>query len=75
MAQNKGCLICFLIILHSVEETLKKMQQVKVDGTYIVDVRIDFLNNFNPKSDLVILLKERPLPIPITYNPNWVGGE
>jgi hypothetical protein len=75
MAQNKGCLICFLIILHLEEETLKQMQQFKVDGTYIVDARISFLNNFNPKFDLVILLKERPLPIPITYNPNWVGGD
>ena len=73
--QNKGCLICFLVILNSVEETLKQMQQVKVDGTYIFDVIIDFLNNFNPNSDLVILLKERPLPIPINYKPMWEGGE
>ena len=75
MPQNKGCIICFLIILHLVEETLKKMQQVKVDGIYIVDVRIDFFNKFNPNYDLVIILKERPLPIPITYSTNWVGGE
>lgn len=75
MAQNRGCLVCCPVISRSVEETLEQMQQAKVDGADIVEIRIDLLNNFNPKADLTILLKERPLPIIITYRPKWEGGE
>ncbi|KAH9322627.1 hypothetical protein KI387_017266 [Taxus chinensis] len=47
----------------------------KADGADIVELRIDHLHNFNPNTHLHSLLKQRPLPIIITYRPKWEGGE
>ena len=51
----------------SVDEMLDQMRKAKELGGDLVEIRIDFLNNFNPRQDLEILIKQSPLPTLVTY--------
>ncbi|XP_057825593.2 bifunctional 3-dehydroquinate dehydratase/shikimate dehydrogenase, chloroplastic isoform X2 [Cryptomeria japonica] len=74
MAQT-SCLVCCPLVANSVEETVIQMQQAKADGADIIELRLDHLHNFNPNTQLQIILNQRPLPIIVTYRPKWEGGE
>ena len=46
---------------------LIEMHKAKEIGSDIVEIRLDCLRNFNPSSDLQILIKQSPLPTLVTY--------
>lgn len=51
----------------TVDQMLLLMRKAKELGADLVEVRVDFLKNFNPRQDLEILIKQAPLPTLITY--------
>lgn len=53
------------------QELLKEAQLAKAD---LVELRLDFLSDLEPKEDLQILLKACPVPSIVTCRPSWEGG-
>ncbi|KAI9099122.1 hypothetical protein K1719_024889 [Acacia pycnantha] len=73
--RRNSTLICVPILSHSVDEMLIQMRKAKDIGADLVELRLDFLNHFNPPQHLQSLIKHRPLPTLITYRPTWEGGK
>lgn len=65
--RRNSTLICVPIVSHSVDEMLIQMRKAKDIGADLVELRLDFLNYFNPPQHLQSLIKHRPLPTLITY--------
>lgn len=59
--------ICAPVMAETVDQMLLLMRKAKELGADLVEVRVDFLKNFNPRQDLEILIKQAPLPTLITY--------
>ncbi|XP_058077169.1 bifunctional 3-dehydroquinate dehydratase/shikimate dehydrogenase, chloroplastic isoform X2 [Magnolia sinica] len=74
MASNPT-LLCVPLVSKSVEQMVVEMRQAKANGADLVEIRLDHLANFQPRTDLEILLKDRPLPALMTYRPKWEGGQ
>ncbi|KAJ4956139.1 hypothetical protein NE237_012922 [Protea cynaroides] len=68
-------LICAPIMGQSVDEMLSDIGKANAGGADLVEVRLDYLNSFNPRHDLEILIKQSPLPTLFTYRPKWEGGQ
>ncbi|XP_043720623.1 bifunctional 3-dehydroquinate dehydratase/shikimate dehydrogenase, chloroplastic-like [Telopea speciosissima] len=68
-------LLCAPIMGQSVDQMLSEISKAKAGGADLVEVRLDYLNNFNPRQDLEILIKQSPLTTLITYRPKWEGGQ
>lgn len=67
-------MICAPLMAQSVEQILSNMYQAKAEGADVVEIRLDCINNFQPRKDLEIILKKKPLPVLIVYRPKWAGG-
>ncbi|XP_050384124.1 bifunctional 3-dehydroquinate dehydratase/shikimate dehydrogenase, chloroplastic-like [Argentina anserina] len=68
-------LLCTPLMGTTVDQMLIEMHKAKEIGSDIVEIRLDCLRNFNPSSDLQILIKQSPLPTLVTYRPVWEGGQ
>ena len=66
-------LLCTSLTAATVEGMLSEAQEAVTAGADIVELRIDYLETFNPQTDLPKLLQECPLPSIVTYRPNWGG--
>ncbi|XP_057514111.1 bifunctional 3-dehydroquinate dehydratase/shikimate dehydrogenase, chloroplastic-like isoform X3 [Actinidia eriantha] len=67
--------ICALLLSHSVEQLVRDMYEAKAQGADVVEIRLDYINDFRPRQDLEIILKNKPLPVLIVYRPKWEGGQ
>lgn len=65
--RRNSTLICAPIIADSVEQMVSQMRKAKELGADLVEARLDFLKDFNPKQHLQTLINNRPLPTLITY--------
>ncbi|XP_043709231.1 bifunctional 3-dehydroquinate dehydratase/shikimate dehydrogenase, chloroplastic-like isoform X2 [Telopea speciosissima] len=74
MGKN-STLICSPVMGQSVDQMLSEMGKAKAGGADLVEVRLDYLNNLNPRQDLKVLIKQSPLPTLFTYRPKWEGGQ
>ncbi|XP_020529786.1 bifunctional 3-dehydroquinate dehydratase/shikimate dehydrogenase, chloroplastic isoform X1 [Amborella trichopoda] len=68
-------LLCAPLVAQTVDEILLQMNQAKVHGADLVEIRLDTLSNFKPHEDLKVLLQQRTLPAIVTYRPRWQGGQ
>ncbi|KAK4379967.1 hypothetical protein RND71_001829 [Anisodus tanguticus] len=68
-------LICAPIMADSVDQMLILMQKAKTSGADLVEVRLDSLKSFNPRSDIDTIIRQCPLPTLFTYRPTWEGGQ
>ncbi|KAK9293152.1 hypothetical protein L1049_021139 [Liquidambar formosana] len=73
MVKN-STMICAALMGESVEEMVSGMYKAKAQGADVVEVRLDFIDNFRPNQDLQILLNNKPLPVLVVYRPKWEGG-
>lgn len=73
--QRNSTQICTPVLAESADQMLVKMRKAKEAGADLVEVRLDFLKNFNPTQDLELLIKQAPLPTLFTFRPTWEGGE
>lgn len=60
-------LICAPVMAETVDQILIQARKAKELGADLVEFRLDFLKNFNPRQDLETLIKQCPLPTLITY--------
>lgn len=68
-------LICAPLMTDTVDQMLGLMLKAKTSGADLVEVRLDHLKSFNPRSDIELLIKRCPLPTLFTYRPTWEGGQ
>ncbi|XP_057961053.1 bifunctional 3-dehydroquinate dehydratase/shikimate dehydrogenase, chloroplastic-like [Malania oleifera] len=67
--------ICAPLMSQSVEQMVSDMYQAKAQGADVAEIRLDYIKNFQPRRDLEILLRNKPLPVIIVYRPKQEGGE
>lgn len=60
-------LICAPLMADTVDQMLGLMLKAKTSGADLVEVRLDHLKSFNPRSDVELLIKRCPLPTLFTY--------
>jgi len=51
----------------TVEQIMTDMYKAKVQGADLVEIRLDYIKNFQPRQDLETILKKKPLPVLIVY--------
>ncbi|XP_050225733.1 bifunctional 3-dehydroquinate dehydratase/shikimate dehydrogenase, chloroplastic-like [Mercurialis annua] len=73
--RRNSTLICAPIMETSVDQMLVQIRKAKELGADIVEIRVDFLDNFNCRQDLEVLIKQSVLPTLVTYRPKWEGGQ
>lgn len=66
IAKNKT-MICAPLMAQSVDQMVSDMGKAKAEGADIVEVRLDSIHSFQPRRDLEIILKNKPLPVLIVY--------
>jgi hypothetical protein len=84
-APRGGCHICAPLTAKYVSEMVAQMHEAKAAGATMVEVRLDHMYGWllvaprsgesKVKEDLKALLKDRPLPVILTYRPEWEGGK
>ncbi|KAB2629783.1 bifunctional 3-dehydroquinate dehydratase/shikimate dehydrogenase [Pyrus ussuriensis x Pyrus communis] len=74
-SRRNSTLICAPVMAESVDQMLVQMGKAKEVGADLVEIRVDFLKNFNPRQDLGALINQSPLPTLVTYRPSWEGGQ
>lgn len=67
-------LLCTSLTAKTVDGMLAEAQEALAAGADIVEVRLDYLENFSPETDLSTLLETCPLPVIVTFRPAWEGG-
>nr|UIP35190.1 bifunctional 3-dehydroquinate dehydratase/shikimate dehydrogenase 2 [Leucojum aestivum] len=76
MAEKYGStLLCAPTVAKTVEEMAAEMLTARSQGADVVEIRIDHLSAFDPRRDLEFLIKNRQIPVLITYRPKWEGGQ
>ncbi|KDP23587.1 hypothetical protein JCGZ_23420 [Jatropha curcas] len=58
----------------SVEQMVRDMYSAKSQGADVVEVRLDYIKNFQPGQDLETILRKKPLPVIIVYRSKCEGG-
>jgi 3-dehydroquinate dehydratase/shikimate dehydrogenase len=65
--------LCTSLVAPTIEGMLAEAQEAVANGADIVELRLDYLEQFSPEEDLPRLLKQCPLPAIVTYRPIWEG--
>lgn len=66
-------LICTSITASTVEAFLQEIKEASSTGVDILELRLDFLQDFEPDRDLDKLMGACSLPYIVTYRPKWEG--
>lgn len=51
----------------SIEQMVSQMHQAKAQGADMVEIRLDCIDNFQPRNDLETILRNKPLPVLTVY--------
>lgn len=57
----------------TVSSFLLEIEEAAASGVDIIELRLDFLTDFDPERDLDTILSASPLPFIVTYRPTWEG--
>ncbi|KAI5566542.1 hypothetical protein BDE02_13G027600 [Populus trichocarpa] len=68
-------MVCAPLMARSVEQMVIDMQSAEAQGADAVEVRLDYINSFQPSQDLETIIRNKPLPVIIVYRPRWEGGQ
>ncbi|KAL5712828.1 hypothetical protein ACHQM5_014957 [Ranunculus cassubicifolius] len=71
----KTTMICVQIMSESVKEIVDEMVEAKMQGADLVEIRLDYIKDFQPMDDLKIILTDKQLPVQVVYRPKWAGGQ
>ncbi|KAG2452420.1 hypothetical protein HYH02_002663 [Chlamydomonas schloesseri] len=74
-AATEPSYICTSVTATTVETFLAEIQEAAASGVDIIELRLDFLTDFDPEQHLEKILKSCPLPYIVTYRPVWEGGK
>ncbi|MCD7450340.1 hypothetical protein HAX54_005428 [Datura stramonium] len=72
---KNSAMICAPLMAPSVGQLVHGMHRAKAQGADFVEIRVDSIHNFQPQTDLQVLLKNKPLPVLILYRPIWEGNQ
>lgn len=68
------CNVCTSITAKTLEDFIKEIKEAEATGVDILELRLDFLEEFNPAEDLQKLMSCCTKPYIVTYRPEWEGG-
>eukprot|EP00198_Chlamydomonas_reinhardtii_P005010 XP_001694346.1 dehydroquinate dehydratase [Chlamydomonas reinhardtii] len=74
-ASTEPSYICTSVTATTVESFLAEIQEAAASGVDIIELRLDFLTDFDPEQHLEKIIKACPLPYIVTYRPVWEGGK
>lgn len=60
---NNSSMICAPLMGQSIGQMVSDMYRAKAEGADVVEVRLDYIKNFQPRQDLEALLRNKPLPV------------
>lgn len=66
-------LICTSVTATTVEAFLAEIQEAAASGVDVIELRLDFLTDFDPEQHLQRIMSSCPLPYIVTYRPTWEG--
>ena len=72
-AGSSSCFITTSVTASSVEGCIAEIKEAVALGVDIVELRLDFLQGFQPERDLDALMASCPIPYIVTYRPKWEG--
>lgn len=72
-ASTEPSYICTSVTATTVESFLAEIQEAAASGVDIIELRLDFLTDFDPEQHLEKIIKACPLPYIVTYRPVWEG--
>mmetsp|Transcript_20931 Transcript_20931/g.45776 ORF Transcript_20931/g.45776 Transcript_20931/m.45776 type:complete len:609 (+) Transcript_20931:186-2012(+) len=67
-------LICTSVTATTVEAFTKEIQEAEGYGVDIVELRLDFIKDFDTERDLPRIMSSCTRPFIVTYRPKWEGG-
>lgn len=59
----------------TIDAFIAEIKEAEVSGVDIVELRVDFLKNFNAEKDLERIMKSCTLPYIVTNRAKWEGGQ
>ncbi|KAF6260878.1 type I 3-dehydroquinase-domain-containing protein [Scenedesmus sp. NREL 46B-D3] len=71
---SEKCLICTSITAASMEAFLQEIAEASATGVDVIELRLDFIKNFEPMKDLERLMSACSMPYIVTFRPVWEGG-
>eukprot|EP00197_Chlamydomonas_leiostraca_P004102 CAMPEP_0202872118 /NCGR_PEP_ID=MMETSP1391-20130828/20452_1 /ASSEMBLY_ACC=CAM_ASM_000867 /TAXON_ID=1034604 /ORGANISM="Chlamydomonas leiostraca, Strain SAG 11-49" /LENGTH=542 /DNA_ID=CAMNT_0049553083 /DNA_START=98 /DNA_END=1726 /DNA_ORIENTATION=+ len=71
--KTSGFITCS-VTATTVQAFIDEIQEVAKSGVDIIELRLDFLKDFDTERDLKMIMASCPLPYIVTYRPKWEGG-
>lgn len=72
-AAQSRALICTSVTASSVALVLSEIMEAVAAGVDVVELRLDFIKEFDVESDLQKIMLACPIPYIVTYRPKWEG--
>jgi len=72
---KRSTLLCSSLTASTKKGMLEEAREAKDAGADVVELRLDFLEDFEPSRDLAEMIKGFELPCIVTYRPSWEGGQ
>jgi 3-dehydroquinate dehydratase/shikimate dehydrogenase len=73
--KKQNTLLCSSLTASTKSGMLEEAREAKNAGADVVELRLDFLKDFDPTSDLEEMVRGFELPCIVTYRPSWEGGK
>lgn len=61
------------VLCHTCAPHYDQVELAKAQGADVAELRLDYLEEFDPETDLQVLISESVLPVIITMRPTWEG--
>ena len=65
--------ICTSVTADTVGGMLAEIEEATAAGVDVIELRLDFLKDFSPETDLERLMGACSMPYIVTYRPTWEG--
>lgn len=74
-SSKRSTLLCSSLTASTKRGMLDEAREAKNAGADVVELRLDFLEDFDPSRDLEEMIEAFELPCIVTYRPSWEGGQ
>lgn len=70
---SQSSLICTSITADGMQGFLEEIKEAAATGVDLIELRLDFIKDFDPSKDLQTLMSACTVPYVVTYRPKWEG--
>ncbi len=70
---SERTLICTSITATSTAAFIEEIREAQATGVDLIELRLDFIQGFEPPRDLEPILQACTIPYIVTYRPVWEG--